>query len=119
MARRPIQKGELVATYSGDVISVAQAAKHSEKISKDYLFHLISGPDVQTNFVVNPSTFASAGFFMNHANSKSKINVKTLIALHRNKPIIIMQATKKIEYGKELLYNYNSEHALYDTRSFE
>lgn len=108
VACRPIGKGELVATYSGDVISLAQAAKHSEKVSKDYLFHLVSGPDVQTNFVVNPNIFASAGFFMNHAHSSNKINVKTLITLHQNKPIIIMQATKKIDYGKELLYNYNS-----------
>jgi len=122
IARRPIGKGELVATYSGNVVSLAQAAKYSEIIAKDYLFHLISGPDVKTNFVVCPTTFASAGFFMNHANSKrskSKINVRTLIALHKNRPIIIMQATKKIDYGKELLYDYNSEYAMYDTHNFE
>lgn len=122
IARRPIAKGELVATYSGNVVSLAQAAKHRDAVIKDYLFHLISGPDVETNFVVYPITFASAGFFMNHADSKKnkgKINVKTLITLHRNRPIILMIATKKIDYGKELLYDYNGEYIVYDTHSFE
>ena len=100
IARRPIKKGELVATYSGNVVSLAQATKFSETDIKNYLFHLISGPDVQTNFVVCPKTFGSAGIFMNHANSKCKINVKAFITIHRNRPIILMQGTKNIDYGK-------------------
>ena len=69
----------------------------SDKSVDAYLFHLISGPDVLTNFVVYPSKWASAGYFMNHGTGK--INVKTFIALHRSGPIVIMQATKKINYG--------------------
>lgn len=68
IARRPIKKGEIVATYSGNVVSLAQATKYSETVIKNYLFHLILGSDVQNNFVVCPTTFGSAGIFMNHAN---------------------------------------------------
>jgi SET domain-containing protein len=111
-----------VATYSGNVVSLARVASMIDKSLKDYLFHLISGPDVEANFVVYPKDYASAGFFMNHADSrvnKKKINVKTLIALHKNGPIVLMQASKKINYGEELLYDYNGEYAFFDTRGFE
>lgn len=84
------------------MISLAQVAKLNDKTMKNYLFHLITGPDVQTNFVVFPKNYASVGFFMNHADAKTnkkKINVKAMIALHKNGPIILMQATKKINYG--------------------
>jgi SET domain-containing protein len=111
-----------VATYSGNVISLAQVAKYADKSIKDYMFHLISGPDVQTNFVVYPKDYASPGFFMNHADfrtNKKRINVKTLIALHKNGPIVLMQASKNINYGEELLYDYNGEYDSYDTQGFE
>lgn len=81
------------------MISLAQAAKYIRTVVKDYLFHLISGPDMQTNF-------DSARYIMNSVDSKKsrdKITIKTLIALHQNRTIILMQATKKTEYGKELL----------------
>jgi SET domain-containing protein len=98
-----------VATYSGNVISLVEVAKIRDNSIKDYLFHLISGPDVQSTFVVCPKDYASAGFFMNHADkrNKQKINVKTLIVIHKSGPIVLMQASKRINYGDELLYNYN------------
>jgi SET domain-containing protein len=34
IARRPIKKGELVATYSGNVMSMAQVAKYGDKTIK-------------------------------------------------------------------------------------
>jgi hypothetical protein len=91
-----------VATYSGNVLSLAQVAKFKDDRIKDYIFHLISGPNVSTSFVVFPKDYASTGFFMNHADSRANkkiINVKTLIALHKNGPIVLMQASKKINYG--------------------
>ena len=100
VAYRSISKGELVATYSGNVISLASLIKYKETNLRNYLFHIISGPDVQTTFVVFPKDFASIGYFMNHANSKiikSKVNIKTLISLSRHGPIILMIAAKKIE----------------------
>jgi SET domain-containing protein len=111
IANRIIQKGELVSTYSGNVVSLAQASKYKEDSIKDYIFHLICGPDVQTNFVVFPKDFASAGFFMNHTNSrkaKKKVNVNAFITLHNDGPIILMQATRRIHFGEELLYDYNA-----------
>lgn len=70
-----------------------------------------------TNYVVYPKDYASAGFFMNHSNSKT--NVKTLTVISRRGPLILMLASKSIEYGKELLYNYNSRFYSYDTNDFE
>jgi hypothetical protein len=107
-----------VSTYSGNVVSLAEASKLNDESTKPYLFHLISGPEVTSNFVVHPSQWASAGYFMNH-DAKSQANVKTFIALHRNGPIVIMQAAKKIDYAQELLYDYNGEYCAYDTRGFE
>jgi len=106
-----------VSTYSGNVVSLAEVSKLNEESIKPYLFHLISGPEVTSNFVVYPSQWASAGYFMNHC-VKGKANVKTFIALHRNGPIVIMQAAKKIDYAHELLYDYNGEHCAYDTGGF-
>jgi SET domain-containing protein len=40
VARRPIEKGELVSTYSGNVMSLAQVAKYGDKSVKDYVFNL-------------------------------------------------------------------------------
>jgi SET domain-containing protein len=111
-----------VATYSGNVLYLAQVAKLRDNSIKDYLFHLISGHDVRSTFVVYPKEYESAGFFMNHADSKrnkKEINVKTLIAIHKSGPIVLMQASKKINYGDELLYNYNGEYDSFDTKDFE
>jgi hypothetical protein len=111
-----------VATYSGNVMSLAQVAKYGDKSVKDYVFHLTSGPDVMSTFVVYPRDYASAGFFMNHGNSKSKkskINVKTSIAIAKMGPIVLMQAIKRINYGDELLYEYNGAFDSYDTSAFE
>ncbi len=44
---------------------------------------------------------------MNH--SKSKANVRTIVVISKKGPLILMLASKNIEYGKELLYNYNSK----------
>ena len=107
--------------YSGNVASLAQAAKYSEAILKDYLFNLISGPVILKSSLLLPKDFASAGFFVNHADSKTKrkkINVKALIALQKNNPIVLMQASKKIDNGEELLYDYNREYSAIDTRDF-
>lgn len=90
------------------MVSLAQASKYKEDNIKDYLFHLISGPDVQTNFVVFPKDFASAGFFMNHTKIKKKVNVNAFIAIHKNGPIILMQAIRRIKSREELLYDYNA-----------
>jgi SET domain-containing protein len=75
-----------------------------------------------STFVVYPSDYASAGFFMNHADSKckrSKINVKTSIAIAKTGPIILMQAARKITYGEELLYDYNGAFESYSTSTFQ
>ena len=59
-----------MATYSGNVMSAAQVAKYSGKDVKGYIFHLISGPDVTSTFLVCPRDYASAGYFMNHGIEK-------------------------------------------------
>jgi SET domain-containing protein len=89
-------------------MSLSQVAKYGESSLKSYVFHLLLGPDVMSNFVVYPKDYASAGFFMNHTSSKSKKrNVKTMVVIGKMGPIVFMQAIKKIEYGDELLYDYN------------
>jgi hypothetical protein len=50
---------------------------------------------------------------------KSKINVKTSIAIAETGPIILMQSTRKITYGEELLYDYNGAFESYNTSAFE
>jgi hypothetical protein len=119
IASRIIQKGELVSTYSGNVVSLAQASKYKAENIKDYLFHLINGPDIQNNFVVFPKDYASAGFFMNHTNSKNKVNVNAFVAIHKNGPIILMQSIRRIKIGEELLYNHNAQLIGYDEVVFD
>ena len=100
-------------------MSLAQVAKYGDKNVKDYAFHITSGPDVMTNFVVYPQDFASVGFFMNHGSKKKhKINTKASIALAETGPIVLLQAIKKINYGEELLYDYNGCYNYYETRGF-
>lgn len=117
VARRPIKKGELVTTYSGNVMSLSQVAKYGNKHINEYTFHLLAGPDVMTNYVVYPKDYASPGFFMNHSTSNT--NVKTIAVISKRGPLILMLATKAIEYGKELLYNYNARFDSYDIKNFE
>jgi hypothetical protein len=103
-------------------MSLAQIAKYGDKRVKDYVFHLVSGPDVMTNFAVYPQDFASAGFFMNHGSkskNKNKINTKASIAIAESGPIILLQAIKMIKYGEELLYDYNGFYNAYETANFE
>jgi len=45
---------------------------------------------------------------MNHIESKNKVNVNAFTAIHKNGPIILMQAIRRIKIGEELLYNYNA-----------
>lgn len=106
-----------MATYSGNVMGLSQVAKYGSKHINEYTFHLLAGPDVMTNYVVYPKDYASAGFFMNH--SKSNTNVTTIMAISRKGPLILMLASKNIEYGKELLYNYNARFDAYDIHGFE
>jgi SET domain-containing protein len=98
---------------------MAQVAKYGDKAIKEYAFHLASGPDVMTNYAVYPQDFASAGFFINHSKSKNKINTKASIAIGESGPIILLQAIKKIDYGEELLYDYNGFYNSYETSNFK
>jgi hypothetical protein len=98
---------------------LAQASKYKAENIKDYLFHLINGPDIQNNFVVFPKDYASAGFFMNHTNSKNKVNVNAFVAIHKNGPIILMQSIRRIKIGEELLYNHNAQLIGYDEVVFD
>jgi SET domain-containing protein len=116
VARRPIRKGELVATYSGNVMALSQVAKYGDSNINQYTFDLIYGPDVMSNYAVYPKDYASTGFFMNHASSST--NVTTQIVLTKNGPIIMMIASKEIIYGKELVYNYNGCVKMYNTDDF-
>lgn len=117
LARRPIKKGELAATYSGDVQSLSQISKYGNKETNAYTFDLTLGPHSASSYVVYPKFYASVGFFMNHSNKKP--NVITKVVLERNGPIILMLALRKIEYGEELTYNYNGEVNNYPTKGFE
>ena len=56
---------------------------------------------------------------MNHTSSKNIVNVYAFIAIHKNGPIILMQAIRKIKHGEELLYNYNAESVGYNTEGFD
>ena len=67
VARRPIKKAELVATYSGNVMTLSQVAKYGDPTTNQYTFELTYGPDVTSNFAVYPKDYASAGYFMNHS----------------------------------------------------
>jgi len=67
VARRPIKKAELVATYSGNVMALSQVAKYGDPTTNQYTFELTYGPDVTSNFAVYPKDYASVGFFMNHS----------------------------------------------------
>jgi SET domain-containing protein len=116
VARRPIKKGELVATYSGNVMALSQVAKYGDKVTNQYTFNLVYGPDVMSNYAVYPKDYASVGFFMNHA--KTKNNVSTEVVLTNRGPLILMIASKEIQYGKELVYNYNACLNLYNTDDF-
>lgn len=113
----PIKKGQLVGTYSGNVMSLSQIGKYGDKKLESYIFQLIQGPDVKSTFAVYPRDFASAGFFMNH--SKKNKNVTASIAIASNGPIVLFQASKKIDYGEELIYNYNGMFDNYNTEEFE
>ena len=98
VARRPIKKGELVSTYAGNVMSLSQVSKYGEKKINKYTFQLTRGPNAVSDFVVYPKDYASAGYFMNHAE-ESKVNVTTMVKVSKNGPIILMQSTKNINYG--------------------
>jgi hypothetical protein len=110
--------GELVSTYSGNVMSAAQVSKYTDKSVKDYIFHLTSGPDVATIYFVCPRDYASTGYFMNHGIYKN-VDVKASIVIATTGPMIIFQATGNIGYGQELIYNYNGNFDSYDTTAFE
>ena len=72
VARRPIKEGELVSTYAGNVMSLSQVSKYGEKRIDAYTFQLIQGPNAMSDFVVYPKDYASAGYFMNHAEGDRK-----------------------------------------------
>ena len=118
VARRPIKEGELVSTYAGNVMSLSQISKYGEKKIDAYTFQLIQGPNAMSDFVVYPKDYASAGYFMNHATG-DKANVTTMVKVSKNGPIILMQATRNIQWGEELLYNYNGSFDSYNTQGYE
>ena len=115
VARRPIKERELVSTYAGNVMSLSQVSKYGEKKIGAYTFQLVQGPNAMSDFVVYPKDYASAGYFMNHATG-DKANVTTMVKVSKNGPIILMQATRNIQWGEELLYNYNGSFDSYNTQ---
>jgi hypothetical protein len=55
---------------------------------------------------------------MNHAPA-NKANISTSISLSKAGPIILMLASRHINRGEELLFDYNSDFLLYNTKGFE
>ena len=106
IAARQIELEELVAVYSGIVMSSVAAQKIPHL--RDYLVAAFEGPGTQETSVIVPHYFAGFGHVLNGAPSSSpECNCEMANFLCFNGIVSLLRAKRVILKGEELQWNYN------------
>jgi histone-lysine N-methyltransferase SUV39H len=105
-ARRPVQRGEFIDRYVGEVLTPAQADERADIIYQfdlDYCFN----PDEQGEYVVDAKSKGGVGRFMNHS-CEPNCHVRPMFIWGRDEtlPEIGFFASRDIKDGEELTFDY-------------
>ncbi|XP_078083221.1 N-lysine methyltransferase KMT5A-like isoform X2 [Mustelus asterias] len=106
VATKPFQRGEFVVEYSGDLIEFTDAKSREAKYAQDpstgcymYYFQYLS----KTYCVDATKETTRLGRLINHSKNG---NCQTKLHNVDGKPHLILVASRDIEKGEELLYDY-------------
>ena len=104
-ASRDLRKWDLVAVYSGVVMS----SVHTQRAHMEgYYLAAFDGPGVQYTFNVVPQLFAGFGHVLNGAESLEEgENCEMARFLCASGVIFLLRAKREIKKDEELQWNYN------------
>ena len=109
IATRNFHKGEYLCEYSGEHMTKAQALKRKNLYAQfndvgSYIFDYVH--DGRRLAVDATGEIERVARYVNHSRKNGNADVKR-VALDHNDPRLYLIATKAIEPGEEILYDYN------------
>lgn len=99
-----IEKEEYICLYSGEIITDADSENRGiiqDAIEETYLFNLNS------QYVVDASKVGNIMRYSNHASGAHVNAVPKVITYVRGDQMVGLYATRRIEIGQEILFDYN------------
>ena len=117
VAAKHISQGSVVCDYHGDVLPYdeGQAKYEAEDTANNcYMLKVDFGGEVKyidanpEHCSCHPKTNLK-GRLLNHSKSKQNINLTPKLYEYEGRPVVLFVATRDIEEGDELLWNYNCQ----------
>ncbi|KAE9366847.1 hypothetical protein N431DRAFT_351183 [Stipitochalara longipes BDJ] len=102
----PVQKGDYLSEYAGEVISSAEAERRGIIYDRKFLSFLF---DLNGDWVIDAARFGNKTRFINHADNEKNCEAK--IVLVNGEHRIKFVALRDINAGEELLFNYGKKFA--------
>lgn len=109
--RKNIQKGQFVATYVGEVITVDESEQRLENNSSslDYMWNLDFDDPQNYKYIIDGSHYANFTYFINHScDANLNVYAVWINCLDRNLPQLALFASRSILAGEQLTTNYFS-----------
>ena len=105
--KEPINKGDYVAEYSGDLVTMEEAQRREKIYSSDdskgsYMYYFKWRTENKCVDATNDN--GRLGRIINH--SKTSANLKSEVFTHNEKPHLVFFAKSDIQKGQELLFDY-------------
>lgn len=99
-AKAPIKKGSVVGHYSGRLLRGSEV-----NVDSDYVFSFSEKP--YQNWVIDGEKIGNHMRFVNHSK---RVNLEAVELYWGKLPRIVFIATRDIDKGEQLFYNYGSEY---------
>ncbi|XP_025198688.1 histone-lysine N-methyltransferase SUV39H2-like [Melanaphis sacchari] len=106
-----IQKGQFVARYIGEIITVEESEERLKNnySMMDYMWNLDFDDPQNYKYIIDGTHFANFTYFINHScNANLDVYAVWINCLDRNLPQIALFANRYISAGEQLTANYFS-----------
>lgn len=104
-----IKKGQFIATYVGEIITVKESEKRLEKGTSflEHMWNLDFDDQQNYKYIIDGSKYANFTYFINHScNSNLNVYAVWINCLDRNLPQLALFASRDILAGEQLTTNY-------------
>jgi histone-lysine N-methyltransferase SUV39H len=109
--RQTIQKGQFIASYVGEIITVEESEQRLENnfSSMDYMWNLDFNDQKNYKYIIDGSHYANFTYFINHScNANLDVYAVWINCLDRNLPQLALFSNRTISAGEQLTTNYFS-----------
>lgn len=109
--RQNIQKGQFIAKYVGEIITVKESELRikNNSSSMDYMWNLDFDDPQNYKYIIDGAHYANFTYFINHScNANLNVYAVWINCLDRNLPQLALFANRSILAGEQLTTNYFS-----------